>query len=109
MRFRLPGWLARTPQEKAVAAYEELTLRSGDALVPRRRGETETEYARSLVQGLSLSAAEVVAVTGAYQKAAYAMRGPSAAELQAALDANRSLWTGLRERAGGRGGWSRPC
>src|SRR2546430_9253047 len=103
MRFRLSGWLARSPQEKAVAAYEELTLRSGDALAPRRKGETETEYARSLVQGLSLPAAEVVAVTGAYQKAAYSMQGPGHPELQAALNANRSLRTRLWKQADWRG------
>jgi transglutaminase-like putative cysteine protease len=103
VRLRLPGWLARTPQEKALAAYDELSLRAADAAAPRQPGETEAEYARSLVQSLSVPAAQVVAVTGAYQKAAYSLRTLAWAELHAALRANRALRLGIWKRADWRG------
>jgi hypothetical protein len=99
LRFRLRGWLAQSPREQAMAAYEELALRSGDVLEPRGGGETESEYARSLIERLSVPAAQVLAVTAAYQKAAYSLGGPGAAELQAALEANRSLRRELWRRA----------
>jgi transglutaminase-like putative cysteine protease len=105
-RLRLAGWTAGSATEKAVAAYQEFALRAGDAIGERRRsGETEAEYARSVVQALSLpagAAAEVAALTRAYQRATYSLQAPSAAELEAALGANRALrrqlWKGADRR-----------
>jgi hypothetical protein len=106
LRLRLPGWTARSVPERALAAYREFTLRAGDAIGEgRRSGETEAEYARSVVQILALpagAAAGVTALTGAYQRAAYSLQSPSAAELEAALRANRALrrqlWKGADRR-----------
>src|SRR5207244_3367993 len=106
VRLRLAGWTARTVPEKAVAAYQEFALRASDAIGERRRsGETEAEYARSVVQALSLpagAAAGVAALTRAYQRAAYSLQVPSTAELEAALSANRALrrqlWKGADRR-----------
>jgi hypothetical protein len=106
LRLRLPGWTARSVPEKALAAYQEFTLRAGDALgEARRSGETEAEYARSVVQTLALppgAAAGVTALTRAYQRAAYSLQSPSSAELEAALRANRALrrqlWKGADRR-----------
>ncbi|HKN50372.1 MAG TPA: transglutaminase-like domain-containing protein, partial [Actinomycetota bacterium] len=70
VRLRLAGWTAGSAPEKAVAAYQEFALRASDAIGERRRsGETEAEYARSVVQALSLpagAAAGVAALTRAY-------------------------------------------
>ncbi|MEA2567772.1 MAG: hypothetical protein QOD49_2949 [Actinomycetota bacterium] len=106
VRLRLAGWRARSVPEKALAAYQEFTLRAGDAIGEgRHSGETEAEYARSVVQTLALpavAAAGVTALTGAYQRAAYSLRSPTAAELEAALTANRALrrqlWKGADRR-----------
>jgi hypothetical protein len=106
LRLRLPGWTARSVPEKALAAYQEFTLRAGDAIGDgRRSGETEAEYARSVVQVLALpagAAAGVTALTGSYQRAAYSLQSPSSAELEAALRANRALrrqlWKGADRR-----------
>lgn len=106
MRLRLPGWTARSVPEKALAAYREFTLRAGDAIGEgRRSGETEAEYARSVVQTLALppvAAAGITALTRAYQRAVYSLQSSSAAELEAALRANRALrrqlWKGADRR-----------
>ena len=106
VRLRLAGWTARSASEKVVAAYQEFALRASDAIGERRRsGETEAEYARSVVQALSLpagAAAEVAALTRAYQQATYSLQAPGTAELEAALGANRALrrqlWKGADRR-----------
>jgi hypothetical protein len=106
IRLRLAGWTARSFPEKALAAYQEFTLRAGDATGEgRRSGDTEAEYARAVVQALSLpaaAAAGVTALTRAYQRAAYSLQAPSSAELEAALSANRALrrqlWKGADRR-----------
>lgn len=107
VRLRLPGWTARSATEKAVAAYQEFALRASDAIGERRRsGETEAEYARSVVQALSLpahAAAEIAALTGVYQQATYSLQAPSTAELEAALGANCALRRQLWKAAGRRG------
>ncbi len=107
LRLRLPGWAARSAPEKAVAAYDEFILRAADALGEGRlSGETEAEYARSVTQSLSLppaGAADVMALTHTYQKAAYSLQAPGPAEITAALGANRALRTRLRKGADWRG------
>ncbi|HEY2668408.1 MAG TPA: DUF3488 and transglutaminase-like domain-containing protein [Actinomycetota bacterium] len=107
VRLRLAGWTAHSASEKALAAYQEFALRASDAIGERRRsGETEAEYARSVVQALSLparAAAEVAALTRAYQQATYSLQAPSTAELEAALDANRALRRQLWKAADRRG------
>ena len=107
VRLRLAGWTAGSASEKAVAAYREFALRASDATGERRRsGETEAEYARSVVQALSLpagAAAGVAALTRAYQQAAYSLQVPGTAELEAALSANRALRRQLWKAADRRG------
>lgn len=102
-RLRLPLRRARTPGDQARAAYREFALRAADAFGPRRTGETEAEYGDSLVEHLDLPAAEVAAVTTAFQAAVYAPHPPSAAQVDAALGANRALRRDLWKRAGWRG------
>lgn len=102
-RLRLPLRRAHTPGDRAWAAYREFALRAADAFGPRRTGETEAEYGESLVEHLDLPAAEVAAVTTAFQAAVYAPHPPSTAQVDAALDANRGLRRDLWKRAGWRG------
>ena len=91
VRLRLPEWLARTPQEKAIATYDEFALRAADAARGRVRGETVAEYARVVVKECSVPPAPVQAVTLAYQQAIYARQAPNPEVLQAARAGNRDL------------------
>lgn len=105
-RLRFPSWVARSPQEKALAAYDEFTLRAADAYEPRQPGQTEAEYGASVVQGLSLpapGAGEVKTLTRTYQRAAYSLRAPVDPELEGALHANRALRRELFRGADWRG------
>lgn len=106
VRLRLAGWTARSIPEKAVAAYDEFTLRAGDALGEARRpGDTEAEYGRSVVAALNLpkdAAAGVKALIKTYQHAAYSLQAPTPEDLERALSANRALrrqlWKGADRR-----------
>ncbi|HEU5002845.1 MAG TPA: transglutaminaseTgpA domain-containing protein [Actinomycetota bacterium] len=102
-RLRLPEWLARTPQEKAIAIYDEFALRAADAARSRTRGETVAEYARVVVQECGVPPAPVQAVTLAYQQAIYARQGPGADVVHMARAANRDLRRLLFRKATWRG------
>jgi transglutaminase-like putative cysteine protease len=104
LRLRAPAWLARSPQEKAVAAYDEFRLRASDAAGGRKSpGETAAEYGRGIVQRLGIPPGPVVAVTRAYEQAAFGRHGPGDAAVADAVAANRSLRRLLWKRADWRG------
>jgi transglutaminase-like putative cysteine protease len=104
LRLRVPAWLARSPQEKAVAAYDEFRLRASDATGGRKSpGETASEYGRGIVQRLGIPPGPVVALTRAYEQAAFGRHGPGDAAVAEAVAANRSLRRLLWKRADWRG------
>ncbi|MGH2719586.1 MAG: DUF4129 domain-containing transglutaminase family protein, partial [Actinomycetota bacterium] len=90
-RLRLPARLAKSPQDRAMAIYDEFRLRAGDAAGPKDPGETAAEYGRSVVQRLGLPPAPVVAVTDAYEQAIYRLQGPDEPVIAAASSANAQL------------------
>jgi hypothetical protein len=90
---RLRAWvlLPRGPSARIQSAWDELVLRGADAWRPRRRAETEQEYAHAMVDALGIDYALLEPLVVSRQQAAYAPRPPGDEEARAARGSLRVL------------------
>ncbi|MGH2706656.1 MAG: transglutaminaseTgpA domain-containing protein [Actinomycetota bacterium] len=94
------GLLRRTASGRVRGAFEEFELRAADAVGPRRRAQTESEYAGVVAARLQLDPGQVRPLLAAYLAAAYSRRDVGPADVAVSFRSLRTLRWQLLRRAG---------